>query len=228
MRTWKDIIGPLKEEECFRHALSFSDERRKLGEEIYPKRKDMFNAFRYTAFEDLKVVILGQDPYHERGQAMGLAFSVPVGVQVPPSLRNIYSELESDIQGFMTPDHGNLVPWAKQGVLLLNSCLTVKRGEAFSHSGIGWEEFTDKVIERISEEKEHLVFMLWGSPARNKGKNIDRRKHYVLETVHPSPLSAYRGFFGCKHFSKANRYLSENGIGEIDWRLPDSSLLSLD
>lgn len=219
-RTWHDVIGPLKSEECFKHAYGYQEERRKAGDIIYPKREDIFNAFKYTPFSSLKVVILGQDPYHEPGQAMGLSFSVPAGIPIPPSLQNIYKELESDIEGFNAPEHGNLIPWARQGVLLLNSVLTVKAHQAFSHKGQGWEEFTDDVIKTIDESCENIVFLLWGSPARKKGERIDRSKHLVLETVHPSPLSAYRGFFGCHHFSKANEYLIAHGKEPIDWRLP--------
>lgn len=220
MSTWHDIIGPLKQTESFRHAYQFQMERRRLGEEIYPKADDVFNAFKYTEFDDLKVVILGQDPYHEPGQAMGLAFSVPYSVPVPPSLQNIYKELSTDIPGFVVPNHGNLTSWAKQGVLLLNSVLTVKAHQAFSHQGQGWEEFTDGVIKAINDNSENVVFLLWGSPARRKGSGIDRSKHMVLETVHPSPLSAYRGFFGCHHFSKCNEYLKSHQKREIDWTLP--------
>ena len=219
-KTWHDIIGPLKQTDSFRHAYMYQDERRRAGDIIYPKREDIFNAFKYTAFDNLKVVILGQDPYHEPGQAMGLSFSVPVGIPVPPSLQNIYTELKNDIPGFVVPDHGNLIPWARQGVLLLNSVLTVKAHQAFSHKDQGWEEFTDGVIKAINDSSENVVFLLWGSPARRKGAGIDRTKHLVLETVHPSPLSAYRGFFGCHHFSTANKYLSEHGKAPIDWQLP--------
>lgn len=220
MSTWHDIIGPLKQTDSFRHAYQFQMERRRLGEKIYPRSEDVFNAFEYTAFDDLKVVIIGQDPYHEPGQAMGLAFSVPFSVPVPPSLQNIYKELSNDIPGFIIPNHGNLIPWAKQGVLLLNSVLTVKAHQAFSHQGQGWEEFTDGVIKAINANSENIVFLLWGSPARKKGAGIDRSRHLVLETVHPSPLSAYRGFFGCHHFSKCNEYLREHNKQEIDWSLP--------
>ena len=220
MSTWHDIIGPLKQTDSFRHAYQFQMERRRLGEEIYPRSEDVFNAFKYTAFDDLKVVILGQDPYHEPGQAMGLSFSVPFSVPVPPSLQNIYKELSNDIPGFIIPNHGNLIPWAKQGVLLLNSVLTVNAHQAFSHQGQGWEEFTDGVIKAINANSENIVFLLWGSPARKKGAGIDRSRHLVLETVHPSPLSAYRGFFGCHHFSKCNEYLREHNKHEIDWSLP--------
>lgn len=218
-RNWHDIIGPLKQSECFQHAYRYQEERRRAGDTIYPEKENIFNAFKYTSFDNLKVVILGQDPYHEPGQAMGLSFSVPRGVDIPPSLQNIYKELKDDIPGFVIPDHGDLTPWAKQGVLLLNSVLTVKAHQAFSHSGQGWEEFTDAVIKAINDECENIVFLLWGSPARKKGAGIDREKHLVLETVHPSPLSAYRGFFGCHHFSIANDYLIAHGKAPIDWQV---------
>lgn len=220
MSTWHDIIGPLKNTNAFRHAYMFQEERRRAGDIIYPARADIFNAFKYTDFDKLKVVIIGQDPYHEPGQAMGLSFSVPAGIPVPPSLVNIYKELSDDIPGFVVPNHGNLIPWAEQGVLLLNSVLTVKAHQAFSHQGQGWEEFTDGVIREIDSACNNLVFLLWGSPARRKGAGIDRSKHLVLETVHPSPLSAYRGFFGCHHFSKANQYLLDHGKTPINWCLP--------
>ena len=165
-RSWHDIIGPLKETDSFRHAYCYQEERRRAGDIIYPKKEDIFNAFKYTSFDNLKIVILGQDPYHEPGQAMGLSFSVPVGVQIPPSLENIYKELMSDIPGFKIPNHGNLVSWAKQGVLLLNSVLTVKAHQAFSHKNQGWEEFTDGVIKAINDSADNIVFMLWGTPAR--------------------------------------------------------------
>lgn len=218
-RNWHDIIGPLKQSECFQHAYRYQEERRRAGDVIYPEKDNIFNAFKYTSFESLKVVILGQDPYHEPGQAMGLSFSVPKGVDIPPSLQNIYKELKDDIPGFVIPDHGDLTAWARQGVLLLNSVLTVKAHQAFSHSGQGWEEFTDAVIKAINDECENIVFLLWGSPARKKGAGIDRGKHLVLETVHPSPLSAYRGFFGCHHFSIANDYLIAHGKAPIDWQV---------
>ena len=164
-------------------------------------------------------MIIGQDPYHEQGQAMGLSFSVPPGIRVPPSLINIYKELQSDV-GFMIPDHGCLIPWARQGILLLNNVLTVNEGRADSHAGQGWEQFTDGVIDALNRECEHLVFMLWGSKAAAKCARVDTSKHCILKAAHPSPLSAYRGFFGCRHFSRANAYLKENGRDEIDWQLP--------
>ncbi len=185
---------------------------------IYPNMYDIFNAFKFTSFSNVKVVILGQDPYHNEGQAMGLSFSVPDGVDIPPSLVNIYKEISSDINAPI-PKSGNLTKWAKNGVLLLNTVLTVRAHNANSHKSCGWEKFTDGVIKKLSDKKEHLVFILWGGNARSKKSLIDTNKHLVLESVHPSPLSAYNGFFGCKHFSKCNEYLSKYNIDVIDWDL---------
>lgn len=179
----------------------------------------MFSAFEYTNIEDVKVVILGQDPYHDDNQAHGLAFSVKHGVSVPPSLRNIYKELSNSVDSFTIPPHGNLVPWAKQGVFLLNTTLTVEAHKPNSHKDIGWGTFTDSVIKTISSNGENVVFMLWGGHARNKKILIDCDKHFVLETSHPSPLSSYRGFLGCNHFVKCNAYLEKTGSHEIDWKL---------
>lgn len=184
---------------------------------VYPPGRCIFEAFNRTPFDRVKVVILGQDPYHEPNQAHGLCFSVPKGVAVPPSLVNIYKELEDEYGKPFLDRGGDLSGWADQGVLLLNATLTVAAGAAGSHQGKGWEMFTDAVISRLAERREHLVFMLWGSYARRKGAFINRRRHLVLECAHPSPLSAYRGFFGCGHFRKANEYLAANGIGQIDW-----------
>ena len=183
---------------------------------VYPPSQLIFNAFNLTPFDKVKVVILGQDPYHNVGQAHGLAFSVPNGIMPPPSLKNIFKELQSDI-GMPIPTNGNLESWAREGVLLLNSCLTVRANNPASHQGIGWQRFTDAAINALSEKKEHIVFLLWGNYAIAKEKLIDTRKHLVLKTVHPSPLSANRGFFGCRHFSQTNIYLSSNGISPIKW-----------
>jgi uracil-DNA glycosylase len=184
---------------------------------VYPPGRHIFEAFNRTPFDKVKVVILGQDPYHEPGQAHGLCFSVPKETPIPPSLQNIYKELESEYgTGFLNRD-GDLSHWADQGVLLLNATLTVAAGNAGSHQGKGWEMFTDAVVERLASHRENLVFLLWGSYARRKGAIIDRRRHLVLECAHPSPLSAYRGFFGCGHFRKANEYLQSNGKSAIDW-----------
>ena len=186
---------------------------------IYPLGSEYFAALNLTPFDNVKVVILGQDPYHGPNQAHGLSFSVRPGVPPPPSLVNIYKELRDDV-GFVIPSHGYLAPWARQGVLLLNSVLTVEDGKAGSHRNRGWEGFTDKVIQLLNDGKNGVVFMLWGSYAQEKGKFIDTKRHLVLKAVHPSPLSAYRGFLGCRHFSKANEYLRTNGVAPIDWNLP--------
>lgn len=185
---------------------------------VYPPADDIFNAFHYTPLSEVKVVILGQDPYHEPGQAHGLCFSVKEGVQIPPSLVNIYKELHNDL-GCYIPDNGYLVKWAKQGVLLLNSVLTVRAHNAFSHKNIGWEQFTDAVIDIVNSKEEPVVFMLWGNAAIKKAEKVDRNKHYVLTAPHPSPLSASRGFFGCKHFSMCNDFLLRNGKDAIDWQI---------
>jgi uracil-DNA glycosylase len=191
-----------------------------LGKTIYPKQSEYFNAFNSTPFEKVTVVILGQDPYHGPGQAQGLCFSVPSGVAAPPSLVNIFKEIRADL-GLSASDfpHGNLQNWADQGVLLLNSVLTVEQGHAASHQKKGWETFTDRVISELNEKRRGIVFMLWGAYAGKKGAAIDERKHLVLRAPHPSPLSAHRGFLGCGHFSRANAYLVQEGIKPIDWRL---------
>ena len=185
---------------------------------VYPPSKLIFNAFNLTPFNNVKVVILGQDPYHNVGQAHGLAFSVPDGIQKPPSLQNIFKELNQDL-GINIPANGNLEKWAKEGVLLLNASLTVRAHNAASHAKIGWQRFTDAAIKTLSDKKQNLVFILWGNYAIAKENLIDHNKHLILKTVHPSPLSASRGFFGCKHFSKTNEYLIKNGITPIDWNL---------
>ncbi|MDR1912117.1 MAG: uracil-DNA glycosylase [Helicobacteraceae bacterium] len=190
----------------------------KRGKTIYPRASEWFKAFELTPFESVKVVVLGQDPYHGANQAHGLAFSVQSGVAIPPSLINIYQEIKDDL-GLTSPNHGNLTAWAKSGVLLLNATLTVEANRAGSHQSKGWEPFTDAAIAALSARRENLVFMLWGSYAIKKSALIDRQKHLILTAPHPSPLSAYRGFFGCKHFSRANKYLSDKNIAPIDWRL---------
>lgn len=184
--------------------------------DVYPSMYDIFNGLKLTPFEKIKVVILGQDPYHEEGQAMGLAFSVPKTQKKPPSLVNIYKEIESELDVEM-PEHGDLTGWAEQGVLMLNTVLTVRAHQSNSHKGKGWEEFTDGIIKKISELKQNVVFILWGANARNKTALINKEKHLILESAHPSPLSAYNGFFGCNHFIKANRYLITHGKLPIDW-----------
>ena len=186
--------------------------------EIFPASKDIFKAYDLCPYHKLKVVILGQDPYHNTGQAQGLSFSVKKGMALPPSLQNIFKELHEDMH-CPIPGNGDLSPWAEQGVLLLNTVLTVRAHEAFSHRGIGWEEFTDATIEAIEEKEEAVVYILCGSPAQSKRKMIRQKRRLILTTVHPSPLSAYRGFFGCKHFSKANKFLTDNNISPIDWQI---------
>ena len=185
---------------------------------IFPKNNELFNAFNITALENLKVVILGQDPYHGKGQAHGLSFSVPNGVKTPPSLRNIFKELQTDLN-IPISNNGNLSPWGKQGVLLLNATLTVREKEAGSHQKLGWENFTDTVIEKISKKKEGIIFLLWGVFAQKKSILINTKKHHILTAAHPSPFSAYKGFFGCKHFSKTNKILIKNNQQSIDWKL---------
>ncbi|HHX2503654.1 uracil-DNA glycosylase [Neisseria mucosa] len=219
MQTWHEAIGAEKEKAYFQTILEKVRHERQAGITVYPPERDVFNAFRTTEFGNVKVVILGQDPYHGAGQAHGLAFSVQPEIAVPPSLVNIYKELATDIEGFQIPQHGYLQHWAEQGVLLLNTVLTVRAGAAHSHATFGWEVFTDEVIRQLDKEREHLVFMLWGSHAQKKGAFIDRNRHLVLTAPHPSPLSAYRGFFGCKHFSQANAYLQANGLKPIDWQV---------
>ncbi len=188
------------------------------GKKIYPAAKDIFTALDACPFDQVKVVILGQDPYHGPGQAHGLCFSVQKGVAIPPSLVNIYKELATDV-GATPPSHGHLMSWAKQGVLLLNNVLTVEDGKAGSHHGRGWELFTDRIVEVLNAKKENLVFILWGSPAQKKAAKVDGHKHLLLKSVHPSPLSSYRGFFGSRPFSQANAYLKKHGIASIDWQL---------
>ena len=212
---WDEI---LKEEF---NCQSYSSLREFLKKEycnynVFPTMYNIFNSMKLTSFKDVKVVILGQDPYHEEGQAMGLAFSVPNGQKIPPSLVNIYKEIQNEY-GVIPSNNGDLTGWAKQGVLLLNTVLTVREHYANSHKGKGWEEFTDGIIQKISSLKENVVFLLWGANARSKKKLIDQNKHLILETVHPSPLSAYNGFFGCNHFIKTNEYLEKNSIKPIDW-----------
>lgn len=219
MDTWQQALGAEKSEPYFQDILARVRAEREAGHTVYPPAADVFNAFRHTEFADVKVVILGQDPYHNVNQAHGLAFSVREGVAVPPSLLNIYKELSDDVAGFVPPPHGCLNAWARQGVLLLNTVLTVRAHQAHSHADYGWERFTDRVIAQLDAHREHLVFLLWGSHAQRKAAFVDGRRHLVLKAPHPSPLSAYRGFFGCRHFSQANAYLREHGIAEIDWRL---------
>ena len=219
MTTWSDVLGEEKQQPYFQHIMDYVQKERDAGKVIYPPQSDVFNAFKFTSFDEVKVVILGQDPYHGPDQAHGLCFSVQHGVKTPPSLVNMYKELANDIPGFQIPSHGFLKKWAEQGVLLLNTVLTVQQGMAHSHSKIGWETFTDKVIQQLSEQREGLIFLLWGSHAQKKGSVIDENKHTVLCAPHPSPLSAHRGFFGCGHFSKTNQILQQQGATSIDWQV---------
>jgi len=214
-RSWKDALSEEFEQEYFK-KLSQTVKEAFLSHTVFPPPKLVFNAFAQCPFDAVKIVILGQDPYHGKGQAHGLSFSVPDGVAIPPSLQNIYKEMRDDL-GIIIPLSGNLERWAKQGVLLLNATLTVEHGKAGSHQGLGWEHFTDAVIKNISDKKEHVVFMLWGKYAQEKGRVIDATKHLVLQAPHPSPFSAHTGFFGCKHFSTANDYLKVHGNTPIAW-----------
>ncbi len=215
--SWYQVLKEEFEKDYFRNLKNFLVEEKKKHT-IYPPGNQIFAAFDSTPFDKVKVVILGQDPYHGPGQAHGLCFSVNAGVKHPPSLRNIYKEIENDL-GIVYPKSGSLIPWTKQGVLLINATLTVRAHQAGSHQKKGWEQFTDAVIQKLSEQKSGLVFLLWGSFAISKSNLIDQSKHHILSTVHPSPLSAHRGFFGSKHFSKTNELLSRNGIAPIDWRV---------
>lgn len=218
--SWRGKVGDYLLTPPMQVLAEFLREEKAKGKRIYPPGNRIFAALDSIPFDQVKVVILGQDPYHGPGQAHGLSFSVPPGVDIPPSLLNIFKEIERDL-GFARPRHGCLESWAKQGVLLLNAVLTVEAGQAGSHQGRGWEGFTDHVVATLEREKDGLVFMLWGSYAQAKGKIIDARRHCVLRAPHPSPLSAHRGFIGCGHFSAANRWLSGRRLAPIDWRLPD-------
>lgn len=213
--SWKQVLQAEFEKDYFAVLTEFVRNEYKT-KVVYPPAPLIFNAFDQCPFESVKVVIIGQDPYHGQGQAHGLCFSVNDGISFPPSLLNIFKEIQRDL-GKPTPNSGNLTRWAQQGVLLLNATLTVQAHMAGSHQGMGWETFTDAVIHKLANEKEHLVFMLWGSYAQKKGAFINSNRHLVLKSVHPSPLSAYRGFIGCDHFSLTNRYLKENGENEIEW-----------
>ncbi|MEO7923117.1 MAG: uracil-DNA glycosylase [Chitinophagaceae bacterium] len=216
--SWKKVLKDEFAKPYFQQIPLHIKTEKSQGKVIYPPGAVIFNAFNTTPFDKVKVVILGQDPYHGPGQAHGLCFSVPYGVPPPPSLVNIFKELQDDV-GVPIPNHGNLTHWAEQGVFLLNASLTVRAGEPMSHSKIGWAEFTNTVISKISEERKNVVFLLWGKFAQEKRVLIDESKHCILRSVHPSPLSAYAGFFGCKHFSKTNEYLMRKGIDPVDWKL---------
>lgn len=214
-------LAPLADEFTQPYMLAlraFLQDQKSANKTVFPPGKQIFNAFNATPLAAVKVVILGQDPYHGPGQAHGLCFSVPEGVRPPPSLKNIFKEIHAELNS-PVPEHGNLTAWAEQGVLLLNSVLSVESGKAASHQGQGWEQFTDRVIEVVNQQRNGVVFMLWGSYAQRKGALIDTQKHLVLKAPHPSPLSAHRGFFGCGHFVAANSYLEKSGAGPIDWRL---------
>lgn len=216
--VWHDVIGAEKQQPYFQQTLQFVEAERQAGKVIFPPTKDVFNAFRFTEFNQVKVVILGQDPYHGPNQAHGLCFSVLPGVKAPPSLVNIYKELAQDIPDFQIPEHGYLKSWAEQGVLLLNTVLTVEQGKAHSHANSGWETFTDRVIDVLNHQGKGIVFLLWGAHAQKKGGMIDRQRHHVLTAPHPSPLSAHRGFLGCQHFSMTNQILIQQGKKPIDWQ----------
>lgn len=214
--SWDQLLKDEFNKPYFINLLNFL-EKEYQEKTIFPKQEDLFNAFKYTKYEDVKVVILGQDPYHEIGQAHGLAFSVLEGVKFPPSLKNIFKELNNDL-AIETPKSGNLTKWANEGVLLLNTVLSVEGGKAGSHQNKGWESFTDRIIEVLNEREKPIIFVLWGNFAKSKKKLISNN-HIILEAAHPSPLSAYHGFFGCKHFSKINETLKNNNQKEIDWNL---------
>jgi len=216
--SWKEILKDEFNRDYFQQVAAYLKMEKAAGRTIYPPGSLIFHAFDATPFPRVKVVLLGQDPYHGQGQAHGLAFSVQMGVKPPPSLVNIFKELQSDL-GVPIPSHGHLEAWTKQGVFLLNASLTVRAGEPLSHAKTGWHEFTDAVIRKISDHKQNVVFMLWGKSAQDKQALIDETKHFVLKAAHPSPYSADKGFFGCRHFSKANEYLVKNRIDAIDWRL---------
>jgi uracil-DNA glycosylase len=217
--SWKAVLADVFEMPYFQEVAGVLRQAKAQGKVIYPPGSLIFNAFNATPFPDVRVVILGQDPYHNPGEAMGLCFSVPRGIKTPPSLTNIYKELNSDL-GLPIPAHGDLSAWTRQGVFLLNAILTVERNQPASHQKIGWQDFTNEVIRRLSDRRDNLVFMLWGNYARKKAELIDAGRHLILEAAHPSPL-ARDAFRGCKHFSKANTYLEAHGYGPVDWRLGD-------
>lgn len=214
--SWKQVLQDYFTHDAFKKLTTFIKSEYKT-KTIYPQLKKIFNAFNTTPFEKVSVVIIGQDPYHNKGQAHGLCFSVPDTITPPPSLKNIYKEIENDVHITKDNKRGNLESWAQQGVLLLNSVLTVEQNKPASHAGKGWEEFTDYVIQSISDRKEHVVFLLWGNYAKQKGKIVDKTKHLVLESAHPSPFSAHSGFFGNRHFSRTNKYLQKHNKKPIQW-----------
>lgn len=216
--SWKQLLDDEFQKPYMQQLKQFLVTQKQQGKVIYPPGSQIFNALDSTPVDQVKVVILGQDPYHGPNQAHGLCFSVNKGVAIPPSLKNIFKELHQDL-GFIIPNHGDLQPWAQQGVLLLNSVLTVNQAQAASHQGQGWEQFTDKIIAELNKQHRHIVYMLWGAYAQKKGTSIDAPNNLILKSVHPSPLSAHRGFLGCQHFSKCNQYLQHHGIKPIDWQL---------
>ncbi len=217
--SWKEVLKDEFNKSYFQQITAHLKTEKATGATIYPPGQLIFNAFNTTPFDDVNVVLLGQDPYHGKGQAMGLSFSVPADIKPPPSLENIFKELHTDI-GMAIPKTGDLTKWAQQGVFLLNAILTVRAKEPASHQKIGWQEFTNKVIQVLSDKKKGIVFLLWGKFAQDKQILIDETKHFVLKAAHPSPFSADKGFFGCKHFSKTNELLSKQGKDPIDWSLP--------
>ncbi len=220
--SWKTRLAGEFEKPYMSHLRGFLKQEIEAGKTIYPKGSEYFQALNSTSFDAVSVVILGQDPYHGPGQAHGLCFSVRPGIAIPPSLLNIYKELEADL-GISRANHGYLQSWADQGVLMLNNVLTVEDGKAGSHHGQGWETFTDAIVDHLNRERQNLVFLLWGSPAQKKGAQVDAKRHLVLKAPHPSPLSAHRGFLGCRHFSQANAYLKAHKRPEIHWALPSLS-----
>lgn len=220
-QSWHQLLQDELNSDYFNELAKFIDSEISSGQIIFPQVQDIFSALNLTPLDNVKVVILGQDPYHGDGQAHGLAFSVNRDIKIPPSLVNIYKELNSDLN-LEIPRHGCLESWAKEGVLLLNNVLTVQKGKAGSHQKKGWEKLTDKIIEIINEKKENVVFILWGSPAQKKASKVDTKKHFVLTSVHPSPLSSYRGFFGSRPFSKTNEFLIQKSLKPINWNMPNS------
>lgn len=216
--TWEDILGDEKQSERFQSVMDFLAQEKKAGKIIYPEQHDLFSAFRETPYDQVKVVILGQDPYHGPGQAHGLSFSVQPGIKLPPSLKNIFQELKNDLN-VPVPQNGCLQKWANQGVLLLNTSLSVEQGKPQSHAKIGWTQFTDRVIEKLNDHPQALVFLLWGAHAKAKQSLITDPRHLVLTAAHPSPLSVHQGFYGCHHFSKTNSFLKSNGREPIHWEL---------
>ncbi|MBC7417022.1 MAG: uracil-DNA glycosylase [Pedobacter sp.] len=219
--SWLDVLQNEFEKDYMLQLKAFLLTEKNAGKKIFPNNSEIFSALNSTVFEKVKVVILGQDPYHGPGQAHGLSFSVKKGIATPPSLKNIYKELQSDLDNFVIPDHGHLQQWAEQGVLLLNTTLTVRAAEPGSHQKQGWETFTDTIIKKLSDQKESLVFLLWGNYAKQKVALIDQTKHLIIFSAHPSPFSAYNGFFGTKPFSKTNTWLTEHGLNPINWHLED-------